>query len=149
MTFARLVLIVSAALFLGFGGWLALAPEALGRFVRVDTADAVTRTEIRAFYGGLEIGLGLFLLIGACIRRWIAAALVAVILAFGGTAAGRALGLVLDAPQAPAVLAFLLVEVALAILGAAALARFVTQYPPATDGVPGASSVESGDRPAD
>ena len=35
-------------------------PEALARFVRIDTTDAVTRTEIRAFYGGLEIGLGLF-----------------------------------------------------------------------------------------
>jgi hypothetical protein len=90
----------------------------------------VTRTEIRAFYGGLEVGLGLFLLIAASIRRWIAAGLVAVILGFGCTAAGRALGLVLDAPEAPGVLIFLLVELVFALLAAVALARFVAQNPP-------------------
>jgi hypothetical protein len=145
MTFARVVLVFGALVFLGFGGWLLVEPGALARFVRVDTTDPITRTEIRAFYGGLELGLGLFLLVGAFIRRWIAPALVATILAFGATAAGRALGLILDRPTVPTVLLFLLVEVAFAILGAAALARFVTQHPPPISGAADTTWAKAGD----
>lgn len=121
MVFARLVLVLSGLLFAGFGGWMLLRPEALGEFVKLDAGDPATLTEVRAFYGGLEIGLGLFLLGAAAIRRAVVSGLVLVLLAFGGTALGRGAGLALDGPDLSEMLPFLAVEVAAAVLAAIAL----------------------------
>ena len=61
MQFGRMVLGMSAVGWLGFGVWLYANPLNL---VEVGlTADTgLGRTEVRAFYGGFEIGIAAFLL---------------------------------------------------------------------------------------
>jgi len=127
MVFARIVLCLSGLLFVGFGGWMLLRPEALGAFVKLDAGDPATLAEVRAFYGGLEIGLGLFLLGAAAIRRAVVPGLVLVLLACGGTAIGRGAGLALDGPDPWGMLPFLTVEVAATLL--AAFALIITRKP--------------------
>ena len=56
MTFPRIALWISAATWAAFGLWLLIDPAALANAeVAVDTPTA--RTEVRAFYGGLELGV--------------------------------------------------------------------------------------------
>ena len=117
MILPRTILLLAGLLFLGFGAWMATEPEALGRFVRFDTTDPLTLTEVRAFYGGLEIGLGLFLLGCAALGRALRPALILVALVFGLTAAARIAGIVLDRPDNRTVYAFLAVELLGAVLG--------------------------------
>jgi hypothetical protein len=65
--FPVIVLVLAALGFLGFGLWLVVDP--VGGLAGVDITGATTAgvIELRAFYGGLEVGLGLFLL--ACAAR--------------------------------------------------------------------------------
>ena len=78
--------------FLGFGVAIVLAPAAVLGGVGI-TGSAAGLVELRAFYGGLELGLGGFLL--ACARRpdWRRAGLWLVALGNGGIAAARLLGI--------------------------------------------------------
>ena len=64
-TLTRVTLWLAAALFLAFGLAILIQPELLsGMGLPVQP---VWRTELRAFYGGLEIGLAAFLIL--CARR--------------------------------------------------------------------------------
>ena len=65
--FPVIVLVLAALGFLGFGLWLVVDP--VGGLAGVDIAGSTPAgvIELRAFYGGLEVGLGLFLL--ACAAR--------------------------------------------------------------------------------
>ena len=62
-----IVLVLAGLGFLGFGLWLLVDP--VGGLAGVDIAATSPAgvIELRAFYGGLEVGLGLFLL--ACAKR--------------------------------------------------------------------------------
>jgi hypothetical protein len=58
----RLILGLSAAGLLGFGLLMLIAPAALLASIGIVLQSPEALSEIRAFYGGLEIGLGLALL---------------------------------------------------------------------------------------
>ena len=68
--FSVIVLVLAALGFLGFGVWLVFDP--VGGLAGVGIAGTTPAgvVELRAFYGGLEIGLGLFLLICAARPEW-------------------------------------------------------------------------------
>ena len=68
--FSVAVLILAGLGFLGFGAWLAVDP--VGGLAGVDIAGTAPAgvVELRAFYGGLELGLGLFLLCCAAKPEW-------------------------------------------------------------------------------
>ncbi len=99
---ARLALSLLALVFGGFGVFALLDPVALGDLVGLPVATPAARVEIRAVYGGLELGLALVL--GAfarsrtAVRPGLGVALVVVVL----LAAVRAiaLGLESDRPRA-------------------------------------------------
>ena len=59
--FVKLTLALSALGLLGFGLAMTVAPAALLAPVGLVVESGAASTEIRAFYGGLEIGLGLAL----------------------------------------------------------------------------------------
>lgn len=119
----KAVLIVAGLMYLGFGLAFLLAPAELGGWVHLGAEHPVARTELRAFYGGLEIGLAAFLLLCARRPRWIAPGLLASALAFGCTAAARVVGMALDGSTGTLVIGILLVEAAFAVASAVALAR--------------------------
>jgi len=87
--FPILVLALCALGFFAFGLWLLLEPAgALGK-IGIEARSAVGLVELRAFYGGMEIGLGLFLA-WCCLRpEWQLAGLWLVVLANGGAGLAR------------------------------------------------------------
>ncbi|HET6604823.1 MAG TPA: DUF4345 family protein [Xanthomonadaceae bacterium] len=81
--------------FLGFGIALLVAPLPVMDWVGLQVSGAGADIEIRAFYGGLEIGLGLLLLYAAVNPAWRGFGLWLCVAAFGGLAGARAIGLLL------------------------------------------------------
>lgn len=86
--------------FLAFGLWLALAPAAALEPLGI-TASAAGWLELRAFYGGLELGLGAFLLACAARPDWRRAGLWLTLLSNGGIGLTRLAGLALGGEFVP------------------------------------------------
>ena len=69
-TFSIFVLVLAALGFLGFGAWLLVDPVGGLAGVGIAGTTAAGVVELRAFYGGLEVGLGLFLLLCSARPDW-------------------------------------------------------------------------------
>lgn len=96
MSHAPLVVLVLAGLgFAGFGAWLLLDPAGGLGGVGIAAQTPAGLVELRAFYGGCELGLGAFLLACAAKPEWREAGLWLVALANGGTGIARLIGLAL------------------------------------------------------
>ena len=78
----------------------------------VSEASATARTDLRATYGGLEVGLGVFLLV--CLSRvdFVRIGLLVATCAFTGMASGRLLGLLTDGGWQPLNWLVFVIEVA-------------------------------------
>ena len=117
-----IVIALCALGFLGFGLWLLFDPAAMEK-IGIQATSKVGTVELRAFYGGMEIGLALFL--GACLWRpeWRAAGLWLVLLANGGAGLARLLAIGLGGASLGGYLAWaLLWELGFAALAGLALA---------------------------
>ena len=89
----RVILLSLAGLgFLGFGLAIVAAPEAVLAPVGISGTTAGL-IELRAFYGGLELGLAAFLFACAAKPAWREPGLWSVALVNGGIAAARLLGI--------------------------------------------------------
>lgn len=121
--FAKTVLVFFGLSFGVFGLWALIAPESLARMVHfsLDTPGAVT--EIRAFYGGLELGLAILMLAAAVYPALVPGALLTLVAAAGGIALARIVGLVLDGSGSAFMFGALAWEVAGAVLGFIAYSR--------------------------
>lgn len=93
--FPSIAIFITAAAWAGFAVWLGANPGALLLAFGVDTATPQMLTEVRAFYGGVEMAIA-----GAMIVLWWRDELFAALLVGGlplaGSACGRCIGLVLD-----------------------------------------------------
>ncbi len=122
MSLDRVVLALSSAFVLLAGVACIVAPASFAQQAGLSTAPSAL-TEIRAFYGGLQVGIGCFLI--WCIRQRTLtfAGLLLVAFAVGGAGIARVLGMLID--QAPTLfhLTNLAVEVATVALVAAAVSR--------------------------
>ncbi len=121
MIFARVMLGVSSLMFLGFGLAFLFRPVETAKLVDIPLPQPTGRIEIRAFYGGLEIALALFLGLCAVRSGWITPGLVMAVLASAGPAAGRIVGLLVDRKPRSVVFTILAVELVLALVTAVAL----------------------------
>lgn len=94
MWLARLLIVLSALMFLGLGVAFVVNPEGMAGSIDIVFANATARTDLMATYGGIEIGLGLFLLV--CWRRstWLSAGLTMNGLVFGGLGSARLVGMI-------------------------------------------------------
>ncbi|MEO6065822.1 MAG: DUF4345 family protein [Lysobacterales bacterium] len=119
---ARFVLVVAGLAMLGFGVLLALDPInwLAGAGVTVG-ADAVTRIEIGAFYGGIEVGIGLLLLMAAAQRQYQRAGLWLLLATHGGIGLTRAALVLASGTSTPFLLAAGGYELLFAALAMAAL----------------------------
>ena len=97
MKLARAYLAFLALVFLGLGVWFLLDPGA-GALVGLTPSEGTGRAELRAMYGGLDLGIGAFLAWGAIRASWARPALALGALALLGLACGRAVGIALDDP---------------------------------------------------
>src|SRR5688572_11143560 len=122
MNLPRLSLRLAALAFAGFGVALLVRPELLG-MLGVELARPAAVTEIRAFYGGLELGLALFFAVASTRDEWLRPALFAQAASLGGIVLARLFGFVIDGSAEPLMLLFAALEGAGALLGVIALRR--------------------------
>lgn len=122
MSFGRIVLLLGAAGFGGFGFVFAVVPEILAAGIDLGISNPVARTDVRAVYGGLEIGVAVFLFWCASAGHRVRYGLIAMTTCFGGVFAARLLGVVLDGTLDPLTLSLLAVEIGATVLGTIALA---------------------------
>ena len=94
--FAKIVLWIAGISFIGFGLWALLAPASLAGLVHFELLDEIATTEMRAFYGGLDLGLGVYLIMGAIKPEMTRACLVAGAVLLGCIALARICGLLID-----------------------------------------------------
>jgi hypothetical protein len=118
----RIAVLALAGLgFLGFGLWFLVDPIGPLAAIGITATGAPAATEFRAFYGGLEVGFGLLMLVAAAKPDWRTAGLWLVIATNGGIAAGRLLGVAIDGVWVPFFTYALVWEVGFAVLAAIGL----------------------------
>lgn len=122
MRLARFSLLFAALAFGGFGGWLLIAPHAIS-LVGVELTSPSAVAEVRAYYGGLEVGMALFFVLAIRRSSWWMPALTVQAATMGGAAAGRVIGILVDGATGGLILLIAAAEAAGALLGAAALLR--------------------------
>ena len=120
-TFPVLLLSLAGLGFLGFGLWLLIDPAGGLAQVQIAATAAPGLIELRAFYGGMEVGLGLFLL--ACARQpeWRRPGLWLVLLGNGGTGLARLFGIAMTGVFTPFFAGALVWELGFTALAALAL----------------------------
>jgi len=113
----RILILLSAGIFIFFGTWLFAIPTALeGIGIKLTTPAAFI--DVRATYGGLELGLAAFLLVAQARPDWHRAALLLGALCIAGFGAGRLGGIILAGEGTPLMWFFLAIEVVIsAVLG--------------------------------
>lgn len=93
--FPTIAILITAASFAGFAIWLGVNPNALLEAFGIEDRTPQMATEIRAFYGGIEMAIAI-----AMIVLWRRGDLFAALLIGGlplaGSATGRLVGLVAD-----------------------------------------------------
>ncbi len=114
---AQLFLMLAALLFAGFGLASLFQPERIAGMVGIRASTTAGRSEIRAVYGGLELGLGAFLVYCALDAQRLELGLLLVVLTYGAAAVGRMIGIALDRPVEGVTRRILVAEVAFAIVG--------------------------------
>ena len=122
--FAKIVLVAISLVTAGFGLLAFVSPEAFAGAMSMELAAPGAVTEVRAFYGGLEIGLAIFWMMGALQPRYLQPALVSVLLVWGAVALARTLGIVMDGSISNMMLAALGLEVAAVIAASIALKQY-------------------------
>ncbi len=121
MTLSRIALGTAAAGFAGFGVACLTRPKQMLSHIDVKPTSAIGATELRAMYGGMELGLGAFFALAIAKREWTRPALTAQTLALGGLAAARIGGILHDRPHGVMIKALAVAELSAAVLGAVAL----------------------------
>ncbi|MCB9764757.1 MAG: DUF4345 family protein [Alphaproteobacteria bacterium] len=96
MTAARVYLILSAGVYLVLAAFFLLSPEEWAVKASLVADTPAGRAEIRAMYGGLELGIGAWLLVCAARERLVEVGLLTVAFTLGGLGTGRTLGLLGD-----------------------------------------------------
>jgi len=111
-----------ALVFLATGLVFTVTPESMFAAIGLDVPNGSPVTELRAVYGGLEVGAGIFLAL--CARRGGVAVELGLVLSFlmlAGLATYRGIGMGIDSPQVPLMSVLLVLEAAGAVLAVAAL----------------------------
>jgi hypothetical protein len=129
MSLARTYLRILGAMTLFFGLIYLLSPRSMTDPTGFGPLGPSATTDVRATYGGLQIGLGLFLLWAAAQEARVRVALVLQVLTIGAVAASRAFGILLDGEASGLLVAALLFEILLTLVSVALLRRLTPTLP--------------------
>ena len=122
MNLSRLSLATTAAGFLGFGIACLVRPKTMLKKVDIDATSNTGTTELRAMYGGFEIGLGAWYAYCAAKQQYVKPALIAEVAGLGGLVATRFASILAKRPR-PIMYPILAFEAATLTTGAIALKR--------------------------
>jgi len=120
MSIGRIALFVSV-LGWAFGAAFLAWPVELVAPVGIELPSATARTDVRAVYGGLQLGLAAFLAYCAASPARTVVGLAATTACIAGLAAGRFLGVLVDGECTRTTLVYLSIEASSAAIAAAAL----------------------------
>jgi hypothetical protein len=123
MDLARTYLRILGAMTLVFGLVYLLAPSSMTDPSGFGPLGPAATTDVRATYGGLQIGLGIFLLWAAAEQTRVRIALILQALTIGAVALARALGILIDGAATGVLLGALCLEVLLTVAALAILRR--------------------------
>jgi hypothetical protein len=123
MRFARIFLRVMGWMSLVFGFLYLFAPESMTDPTGFPALGPNALTDVRATYGGLQIGLGLFLLWAVREEVRVRPALVLQVLLIGAVALSRAFGIAVDGARSGVLVGALVTEISLTLLALVALGR--------------------------
>jgi hypothetical protein len=129
MSLARTYLRILGAMTLFFGLLYLFAPTTMTDPTGFGALGPSATTDVRATYGGLQIGLGLFLLWAAAEDARVRLALVLQVLTIGAVGSSRALGILLDGEATGVLIGALVFEVLLTIAAIALLRRLPPALP--------------------
>jgi hypothetical protein len=129
MGFARIYLLLIAAMSLVFGAIYFIAPAIMTDPTGFGVLAPAALTDVRATYGGFQLGSGLFLLWSAAQPERIRSALLLVVLTFAAVAICRGIGMLLDGQATSFLINGLITEVVLTLLALFALARVSATAP--------------------
>lgn len=93
--FPAITLLITAGTYAGFAIWLSIRPDALLDAFGIETSTPQMLTEIRAFYGGIEMAIAVVMVV-LWRRGDHFAALLTGALPLAASAAGRCLGMMVD-----------------------------------------------------
>jgi|TARA_B110000438_G_C15812808_1_gene650479 hypothetical protein len=118
----KVILWMSALLFIGYGLVSLFFPEVPAGLVDLKITNVDAAAEIRAIYGGLQIGIGLFCLLAAVNSDLYRAGLMLLVLGIGALALGRLYSILTTADSVTTYTnGALLFELTIAVLAAVAL----------------------------
>lgn len=123
MKSARVLLLLGAAVFTIVGIGFLIFPVEWAAVTEISLPTAMARTDLRATYGGLDLGVGIFLWVCARRDEWIRPGLVALSLAAAGFGGGRLAGIVAEGSAAPLMLTLLAIEAVIVVVAFATLRR--------------------------
>jgi len=132
MSFARAYLRVVGVMTFFFGLVYLLAPERMTDPTGFGPLAPSALTDVRATYGGLQIGWGLFLLWAAADVGRVRLALVLLVLTVGAVALSRLTGILIDSSANGILLGALATEVALTVVTLLVLNRLPKTSPVAS-----------------
>jgi hypothetical protein len=96
MTLKKILVIASALMFLAFGLLAMFSPATTIDMIHMQARDITAVNEVRAMYGGFELGVAVFL-IACLLGRWpLHAGLFLTTAIFVGAASGRAKSVLMD-----------------------------------------------------
>jgi hypothetical protein len=121
MTFARIVLGLSALTYAGFGAAFLVAPVPMAAYVGIQLPEPSAVIDFRATYGGFELGLAAFLAWCLAARDRVRAGLLLSALTIAGFGVTRLIGLAFDGPVRQAIYIALALEWTGIIVTSAAL----------------------------
>jgi uncharacterized protein YjeT (DUF2065 family) len=96
VTLAAILLWAGALIFGVIGLLFLFAPVRWARLVEISVPTPMSRTDLRATYGGFDLAMGAFLAISAMRPEWHGPGLVAAGLALLGFALGRLVGFIVE-----------------------------------------------------
>lgn len=96
MLFARILLTVQGVALMGFGLAYFIKPQEMANLTGMLLMAPAAVTDVRAYYGGLQLGLGVFMLLALARLDLLRPALSLLVLIYAAVALGRLSGLWLD-----------------------------------------------------
>ncbi len=120
---SRTVLSIVGVLWMLFGLACLVAPSGMIAVTGIDLTSGQSTAEVRAMYGGAELGFGAFLLYASRSASLVRPALLALAMVMAGFALGRVSGVMIDGALDGVTLGSLATEVAIFALAMFALRR--------------------------
>ena len=132
MTVVRIYLLAVGGCSLALGLAYVIWPVEMAALTEFTLPSPLAIIEIRAFYGGQLVGVGLAILFGLWNRRFVIPALLFAVVPLAGVAAGRLYGVIAAGTLPPVAAGFLVLELATAGIGGVLVRREIARGRPST-----------------